>query len=46
MLEVVTMIGRFVIIIENHDVVVGHPLTEAAGVVVFFSDSGISVRRV
>ena len=38
--------GQFVIIVKNHDVVVGHPLAEAARVIVFFGDSGIPVRRV
>ena len=46
MLEVVTVIGRFVIVVKNHDVVVGHPLAEVAGAVIFFGDSSIPVRRV
>ena len=46
MLEVVTVVGWFVIIVKNHNVVVGHPLTKAVGAVIFFSDSGIPVRRV
>ena len=46
MLEVVSMVGQFVIVIKNYKVVVGHPLTEAVGAVIFFSDCNVPVRRV
>ena len=42
----VTVVGLFVIIIKNYDVVVGHPLTEVVGAVIFFGDCDIPVGRV
>ena len=41
----VSMVGWFVII-KDHNVVVGHPLTEVVRAVVFFGNSSIPVRRV
>ena len=45
-LEVVSVVGWFVIVIKDHNVVVGHPLTEMVRAIIFFGDSGIPVRRV
>ena len=42
----VSVVGWFVVVVKDPDAVVGHPLAEAARVIVFFGDSGIPVRRV
>ena len=46
MLKVVPVVGQFVIIVKNYNVVVGHPLAEVAGAVIFFGDCDIPVGRV
>ena len=42
----VTVVGWFVVIVKNYDVVVGHTLAEVAGGVIFFGDCDVPVGRV
>ena len=45
-LEVVSVVGWFVVVVKDHNAVVGHPLAETSRAVVFFGDSRVPVQRV